>query len=623
MSKAKQWLGPWLMGCVVGGALVGVAEARYQGAPLLYAAGLYASGWGLAGMVMLLPLLPLLRRLGWRHGAAGPLCRGSTLATGLSAMVLIRFTLWRDLLHEAPTGAAWAVVMALPISLAVMVLTWRLTAAAERRLQAWPGWPRLAATAPLLALFLLALGQQWVPPEAAPSRAAWLARPPPAQPPAARRGAILVVVDALRADALGSYGAPIHRGQPPSPHLDGLAQAGRRWTRVGAQAGWTKPAMASILSSRQVSGHGTMAKAAVLPPALPLLGDRLQALGVATGAVVTNYNLSDFFGFARGFDAFAYLPPDRYLGAPVAAGRLAAYNAYRLARERLWQQGRESRHFYRSADQVNAHAFALLDQLDSRQPFFLWLHYMEPHDPYFATDGRSWARVSEPKPALSKAGAMRAAYADEVQRVDRGLGALLAGLRQRNLLDSTLLAVTADHGEEFGDHGGFYHGTSLYEEMVRVPLILHGPGVTPGEDTGLARQLDLAPTLLRHLGGQPPASWEGRNLLAPGGASQSLATEDHQGHVLASWRAVDAAGHDLKRIRANPDNPRGLPPEALFDLRTDPGEHAPLATDDPRQALLETLLRGAPPAPAPAPAAGIVALDAAAEAELRALGYVQ
>jgi arylsulfatase A-like enzyme len=386
--------------------------------------------------------------------------------------------------------------------------------------------------------------------------------------------------------------------------------------------------MASMLTSRGVAGHKTMAKAAVLPDSLVTLGQVLQAHGVATAAVVTNYNLAETFGFDRGFDTFDYLAPERYLGAPQGANRLAAYNLYRLMRERYVAAGRTSATFYRPAEMVNAQALAWLDDLGST-PFFLWLHYMEPHDPYFSVDGRSYARVAMPHPSLRDAADMQLAYRDGVGRFDAAFGALWRSLVVRGRAQQTLVVVVADHGEEFGAHGGFWHGTSLYEELVHIPLAMRGPGVTPGRTDALAQQIDLAPSIAAFLGTPVATSWEGHNLLDPAGQGPEVAVlqEDHEGHRLHAIRG--GSGIDrFKHLTANADNPRGLPQDAVYDLRADPNETQPLSPE--RAATVERMLSAlaAPGARRAAELGGPATerrrtLSPASKAELRALGYVQ
>jgi arylsulfatase A-like enzyme len=608
MRRAFLNLAGFGSGATLGGLFVGGAEAFYFQVEPLWAILFYGTLWGLVGVGVAALVAPL-----WRQGQV-PTVQvrwGLCLSLVPSVLLLVRFVVKRDLLAESPRAGLIASGAGLVTAVLVLAGVLALARRIRRRFdidhlfgpRAW-----LAPGVVILAFVIRAQAGDDALPEA----------PPPAKT-LAGRGVVLAVFDALRADALGVYGAAPHRGQPASPHFDTMAARGLTFADVSAQASWTKPAVASILTSRYPSGHGTMAKTAVLPDDLPTLAEVLHSGGIATAAVVTNYNLEPGYGFGAGFDAYHYLSPARYLGAPERANRLAGYNVYRLLRERLWRRGRQAKHFYRPATTVNAVALEALDRIGDR-PFFLYLHFMEPHDPYFDVDGSSFAKVSDPHPPLTWASRMRDAYRDEVHRADAALGELVAALAARGLTERVTVVATADHGEELGDHGGFYHGLTLYEEMLHLPLIVAGPGVVSGIDARLARGIDIAPTIASLLGVPPSAQWQGRDLLSDASVPPlTLAEEDHEGNVLQSVRI---GGQKL--IVANADNPRGVSPIELFDLQTDPLEKASWHEDLAQvEALRHQLAEALAGARRGAPNSDEKALDADAEAELRSLGYVK
>ncbi len=605
MKRLVEQAGALVAGLTLGGLIAGTAEALYRGVEAWYAAALYGALWGAVGLgtaVLIAPWGQLWRRHRPTAGA------GLALALGLSGLVLVRFFVERDVLAEAPS-ARW-------IALGAGLFAGFVLAAVGLALSPWlatfdrrPRRGYALAVGVIAAFTILALrGDDSLP-----------LRPSAPTRQLHGEGVILVVVDTLRADMLGAYGASAHRDAPATPKFDAFAAKSLLFRNVSAQASWTRPAMATLLTSRHASGHATMAKNAVLPDSLPTIASELAAAKVHTGAVVTNYNLEQDYGFARGFDEFRYLPPARYLGAPARANRLAAYNVYRLLRERFWRKNREARHFYRSAHTVNAVCFDMLERMGDGR-FFLWLHYMEPHDPYFATDGRSFARVSDPQPSAREAGTLRDAYRDDVRRVDEGFGELLEGLTARGLAARTTVIFVADHGEEFAEHGGFYHGQTLYEEQLAVPLAIRGPAIAPSIVTSLAEQLDIAPTILARFGVAAPSTWEGHDLLSPHAAPEvTVAEEDHEGHRLQSIRRGAQ-----KLIVANPDNPRGLRPREVYDLAADPHERTPLAAEPPTASALGDELHAIlDRARSGAATASSRKLDANAEAELRAIGYVR
>lgn len=528
-----------------------------------------------------------------------------------SAMVLVRFIFLRDVLLESPSASLKALGAGGVAAVLVLVVVLLAVRAASRRLRLDIFSGAGTWVVPVLVLVGFAIhtgaGDDVLP------------QAPPEPQALSGGGVVLLVVDTLRADVLGAYGAGDHRTGPASPQFDALASRGRLFQDLSAQASWTRPAVASLLTSRHASGHDTMSKAAALPPSLPTIASELQKAGIKTGAVVTNYNLEDGYGFGRGFDDYRYLPPARYLGAPPRANRLAAYNVYRVFREKIFKSAREPRHFYRDARTVNAVGLEILDRIGDSS-FFLWLHTMEPHDPYFDIDGTSYAKVSDPHPPAEWAERMRLAYRDDVRRFDESLGNLLGALEARGLEERTTVIVVSDHGEEFGDHGGFYHGVTLYEEQLHVPLVIAGPGITPGVDETLARQIDIAPTVLARFAVEPPSSWEGRDLLGDGEAPlTSLAEENHEGNVLASIRK-----ESLKLIVANADNPRGLQAEEMYDLAKDPGEQTNVAgAAETVASLRNELLELKTAAAVGAAKADEVEMTDEQRAELRALGYIK
>lgn len=603
--------GPLAAGAAIAGASVGLAEALYRDVDLVYGAMLGGAACAMVGALASVALAATRRGREMPHGllTAGFLC---TLVPWLS--VLGRFVLLRDVFHEAPSKRWLATLLAVVAALALVAPVVAARRWIRRRFFAdrVPGWLGWTAPATMLAVFALLTQRA----DDAPTQAS------PSPQPLRGSGVILVVVDTLRADALGAYGASLHRDAAASPHFDRLAREGRLYVDTTAQASWTKPAVASLLTSRHASGHATMSKSAMLPAALPTLASELAAHAVHTGAVVTNYNLEPGFGFERGFEHYEYLAPARYLGGPPRANRLALYNAYRLLRERWLTLGREERYFSRSGRAVNAAGLAWLDRVGN-ESFFLYLHYMEPHDPYFADDATltSYARVTTPNPRLEVAAAMHLAYRDDVRRFDVMLGELDAALAARGLTERATLIVTSDHGEEFGEHGAFWHGTSLYEHQLDVPLVIRGPGAAQGRDTSIARQIDIAPTVLGRFGHTAPASWEGRDLLGASPApSRVLAEQDHDGHQL---RAIREGNRKL--ILANPDNPRGLAPTELYDLAQDPGERQNAAATSPAEveALTKHLDAGLDQSRVGGARHSQRKTTPDMEAELRSLGYVK
>jgi hypothetical protein len=300
---------------------------------------------------------------------------------------------------------------------------------------------------------------------------------------------LLVSADTLRSDAAGS----VYGGDLDTPHLDQLAAEAEVWTAHYAAANWTKPSHASMLTGYDPATHRAQLHDQAMDPAIPTLADRFRVAGFSTSAQVFDCGwLSPRWGFAKGFDS------------------------YQVNR---WRVGR----------QAGAAANWVLDHRD--EPFFFFLHSFEPHSdlfvlPYEAPgiNQRTIAENYGVKGFGCRQGLcsseflqglvggevplepedveiLRDTYDAGVRYLDESLGRLFNALRRSGVWDQMLVVVTSDHGEEFLEHGSLSH-TTLYDEVVRVPLLIKWPG---GDRGGVVNRapcsaVDLAPTLLEFAG---------------------------------------------------------------------------------------------------------------------------
>jgi arylsulfatase A-like enzyme/uncharacterized membrane protein YbhN (UPF0104 family) len=416
-------------------------------------------------------------------------------------------------------------------------------------------------------------------PLAPPSRSS---APPAPTPLAAAPNLILVMVDTLRADHLSCYGG---EHAVATPNLCRIATDGGTRYAGFSHASWTKPATATLLTSLVPTSHQAMSKTAALPDGIETLGETLRSHGYTTGGIVSNTNLTEAFGFAQGFDEYQYLGPDYLFGARESSSKLVLYQILRRVYFTL-VPGLRFGDFYQDSSVVNGHAFDFLARHRGSR-FFLFLHYMDPHDPYFRHpyDGHGIARAANQHPTPALAQEMRELYAGEIAYLDGNFGQLLAKLEALGLYDDTVIVLTADHGEEFLEHGGFWHGLTLYDEQIHVPLLVKwrkGERLAPPESSAVpARLIDVAPTLLARAGARPPAAMQGLDLAGDLGARSEaarlvFAEENHEGNVL---RAVRSGR--WKWIEANEGNPRGVPPLELFDVGADPAEKENLIEREP------------------------------------------
>lgn len=343
---------------------------------------------------------------------------------------------------------------------------------------------------------------------------------------------VLVCVDTLRADHTSLHGY----GRPTTPSLEEIAAAGTWYTRHVTNASWTKPSVASMLTGLPPTAHGSRTGQFVHPergsdrrPEVELLSERhftlpevLAEHGYETCAHVTNYNMVARFGYAQGYDDYRF--------------ELDA-----TAREHVHRSDREAIEFVRRKLE------------GTRKPVFAWLHLMSVHQ-YAAPPlgrlfrSRSRTPVDEDATASRRMEGYTSVeqavddYDDAVRHCDRLIGELWDWLRAER--PGAVLIVTSDHGEEFGEHGGFEHGSTLYGEQLWVPLVIAGGPVGVRRVDRLTDGLDLFPTVL-DLAGIPAVDPDlpGRTLLGPDpGKGRSFAEQ----HARGPWRrlAVTTAEED-------------------------------------------------------------------------------
>ena len=304
--------------------------------------------------------------------------------------------------------------------------------------------------------------------------------------PAGTPNVLVVVVDTLRADHLSSYGY----ARPTSPNVDRLAQQGVLFENAYATSGYTLPSHASLLTGRYLHEHGVdwHTPRALRQRSLPTLAEALRGAGFRTAAVSANlfwFTRSQAFG--RGFIRF-----DDYF---YSVGDMALRTLYGRAVESMLLRRPSTQALTprKRADDVNRAALAWMAR-DRSRPFFLFLNYMDVHDPYLPPQPyRSRFSPSSAPGGLLNGHRVRAlpqltpeqvqseidAYDGGLAYVDESIGRLLAAMQELGVRDNTLVVFTSDHGEAFGEHGLFLHGNALYRCLTHVPLIIWWPGHVP------------------------------------------------------------------------------------------------------------------------------------------------
>ena len=447
------------------------------------------------------------------------------------------------------------------------------------------------------------------------------------------RSVILVVIDCLRADHVSAMG--YHRATTPA--LDRMAEEGVLWEQAHSTSSWTKPSVTSMLTGQYPSQHGSFegikrskGRLTVTTDRLtsdePTLAERFAAAGWRCGAFMNNAQLGQFSGLNRGFDCYV---SDAGKADPL------------IARFLKWLQA------------------------DLERPAFAYLHLLEAHWPYkprrrhvemFGGDrdrnffrdfsardfGRLRRAVSHGETMLppQRLHEMIQMYDGAIRRLDGKIAAMRRTLDELGALDDAALFVTADHGEEFLEHGGIGHGQGLYEELTHVPLV----GVFPGASRGMrisapVSHVDLADTLLHIAGISAPV--RDRDLLTPGLNRPVVSELRIRRRYMQTLRRGDWKLHRRFMFSGENGTAGGYVPlgellestphatrHELYDLAKDPGEQHDLSGLPEHRATLEgmgsqlTAWWKETSERATACSAGEVEIDDSVVRHLRALGYM-
>jgi len=305
----------------------------------------------------------------------------------------------------------------------------------------------------------------------------------------------LYVVDALRVDHLGCYGYL----RDTSPRIDSFARENALYLNAYAQTSWTRPSAASILSGLSPKTHRTIGRDDCLPDEIITVAERLQESGYETIGVIANGHLHPVYGFAQGFQTFKYL------------GLVSSARVHREVESILLPRLRRK----------------------DRKPLFVLIWTIDPHDPYEpepedaelfsigefepleTPEGNLLVMIHSGKihPTPSQKKYLEARYDQEIRGNDRAFGQLLDFLASEGLDDEAVILFTSDHGEEFFEHGGVGHGRTLYNEQIRVPLIIKAPLIPPGRHAAMVQHIDLYPAILEIAGLGRPEGLEGLSLV--------------------------------------------------------------------------------------------------------------
>ena len=360
------------------------------------------------------------------------------------------------------------------------------------------------------------------------------------------KGVVLVSIDTLRRDHVGAYGY----SRPTTPRLDALAKEGILAEDAVSVSSWTLPAHLSMLTSVDPGVHGGTETKLGFNKRVPTLASLLKQNGYATQAVTSHLYVSAAYGLDEGFD-------------------------------------RLDLHQDRKATETADRAIAILERLGDR-PFFLFLHFYDPHwhyDPpakqralfdsgYKGKLSGLWQDFKDKTAANTtpqEKQHLLDLYDGEIRYTDDEVGRILDHLKASGLDQSTLVVVTSDHGEEFLEHGSWEHQKTLYEEVIRIPLALRGPGVPQRREKAQTSLLDIAPTVLAWAGLPQAPTHQGKSLLAPLPERAAYGETDHtlDGTHKLFVRSGAGRGKAILSLAPNGDT---LAKEEWYDLAADPAE---------------------------------------------------
>jgi arylsulfatase A-like enzyme len=333
-----------------------------------------------------------------------------------------------------------------------------------------------------------------------------------------------IVVDTLRADALSCYG----NKAVSTPNIDGLAADGILFENTFSSSSWTIPGTATLLTSRYPSSLNMFSITSILPPETVLISEELKKRRYVTAALIGNPLVNEKLGINQGFDRFDCWANGFY--EHFAGVKLIDSITRKFLRWKNIKPMREDygffpvlnldhrfvcfkRNNYRRGEEITKQALGLIKEM-LPYSFFLYLHYFDPHDPYFEHPYKFLPYVEFP--TKEKKDELISSYLGEVRYLDEQIGRLIDELKASGAYERTIIILAADHGEQFFEHGKLGHGKSLHDEELRIPLIIKGIGNEKGiRISKPVSTVDILPTVFDMLNINPPSDFEGKSLYNP------------------------------------------------------------------------------------------------------------
>lgn len=434
---------------------------------------------------------------------------------------------------------------------------------------------------------------------------------------------ILILIDTLRPDCISPHGCEIN-----TPVMQEIADNGVKFTHSFNNVTWTKPSIASILTSLHPYQHGIEDYTGMINPGSITLAQVLSDMGYYTVTFQNNPHINTTSNFHLGFNIFK-IRAAKYYHPKLPNFRLSKRHDETVVRfAKYLYPPIVVNYFYDSAEILSDKAINWIKGNRDKK-FFMYLHYMDPHDPYFEHPYTGY-QIGPPSygrdpdvPSEEKLNELWSLYRGEVEYVDMAIGKLIDYLKKNGMYDDALVIVTSDHGEEFYDHGGWGHGTNLYDEQLHQVLLFKLPDseMKGTVDSSLAESIDIAPTIVGCVDGEVPAQWSGRDLFE---AEPIRWTVSQIG--LPKYQAEGIRSIDEKLWFNSVQNGKTINLKEYFDLKEDTPEQNDLSELDAYEkrvteledtlSILKTGLTSS------AIEASKIELDEATREQLKALGYI-
>lgn len=413
---------------------------------------------------------------------------------------------------------------------------------------------------------------------------------------------VFLLVDCLRYDWISPSGYDIY-----TPAMRSLADDGIKFNNCISNSNWTMPAVASILTSLEFKDHGAITIFSRLSDQPKTLPEELSKKGYFTAGFSTNPNITERTGFDRGFNEFYYIGGRSQLPFDEQGPKSRRMRLLDWIAGKIFPALERRKIAFLNAEPLTLKVVNWMRK-HRNDRYFIYLHYMDPHVPYYhhPYNGQSSSPYRD-DPGEENRELYSSLFKGEVEYIDNNLSMLLDYLKNERLYDSTLIILTADHGEAFFEHYVWEHGKVMYDEVIHVPLIIKLPQSenAGAVDSSLVCQLDFAPTIMKLLNFEVPPEWKGQNIFNPYFNNQYVFSQAMSGGIENTYRIRSIRTLDYKLIVADLGYPpstmttgKGAPVDeravfpaiSMFNIRSDSAEKVNIFDQDSFRIIRDSMM---------------------------------